>query len=221
MHRPGSPIHALPTDSYCNAPVGGSYLVPGKATANKYTNLCSSIIRSRYIGFTVKYLIGLGLLGWVVSRHWNPDPGPGLKQGLAKEFHPDIMVLAAAIYLFGLLLQFIRWHALARAQDLPCSLYNAVRLGFIGFFWNNALPAGSIGGDIVKATFFAREQNRRTVAVATVLVDRAIGLWGLIWVVLLLGSAFWLAGDQALQAPASRYIINISAGIIAATVVVW
>ena len=40
----------------------------------------------------------------------------------------------------------------------------------------------------------AREQSRRTVAVATVIMDRVIALWGLFWFVALLGGAFWLTG---------------------------
>ena len=39
----------------------------------------------------------------------------------------------------------------------------------------------------MKAAGIAREQSRRTVAVATVIMDRIIGLWGLCWLVALLG----------------------------------
>ena len=59
-----------------------------------------------------------------------------------------------------------------------------MRLGMIGIFWNTFLP-GAVGGDIIKATFLAREQSRRTVAVATVIMDRALALWALAsWVLL-------------------------------------
>jgi hypothetical protein len=51
-----------------------------------------------------------------------------------------------------------------------------------------------VGGDIIKAAFIAREQSRRTVAVATVMIDRAVGLWGLCLLVALLGTIFWTGG---------------------------
>ena len=57
-----------------------------------------------------------------------------------------------------------------------------MRIGLIGFFYNSVLP-GSVGGDIIKAAAIAREQSRRTIAVATVIMDRVIALWGLVWFV--------------------------------------
>src|SRR5262249_23496996 len=65
--------------------------------------------------------------------------------------------------------------------------------GLMGYFFNNFLPS-SVGGDILKAAGIARVQSRRTVAVATVLIDRIIGLCGLFWLVTLLGGFFWFSG---------------------------
>ena len=87
----------------------------------------------------------------------------------------------------SILITFVRWYILVRAQDLPFSMANAMRLGSIGMYWNTFLP-GSIGGDIIKAAFLAREQSRRTAAVATILFDRVVGLCGLFWLITLLGS---------------------------------
>ena len=101
---------------------------------------------------------------------------------------------------------------LVRAQDLPFTLPNAMRLGLVAFFFNAFLP-GSIGGDIVKAAFLAKEQSRRTVAVATVIIDRAVGLWGLFWLVALLGSVFWVAGD--FLTPVVRFASKVTDPLVA------
>jgi uncharacterized protein (TIRG00374 family) len=144
-----------------------------------------------------KLALGFGLLGYVVWANWSfPTPEGedlGLVGAFSKPWNLQALYLAGAIYLAGILLTFVRWYVLVRAQDLPFTLVNAFRLGLIGFALSTFLP-GSVGGDIIKAAQIAREQDRRTVAVATVLIDRFMGLCALIWLVALLGSVFWLSG---------------------------
>jgi uncharacterized protein (TIRG00374 family) len=119
------------------------------------------------------------------------------------------------------LVTLVRWYVLVRAQDLPFRVSDAIRIGMIGFFFNTFLP-GSVGGDIIKAAALAREQSRRTVAVATVIMDRAIALWGLIWFVAILGSGFWLAGALEGQAAGrSKFIVESALGIVAVTGIIW
>jgi hypothetical protein len=91
----------------------------------------------------------------------------------------------------------------------------------VGYFFNTFLP-GSVGGDLVKAWHIAREQNRRTVAVSTVLFDRAVGLWGLVWLVALCGGVFWLIGDPHLQTNAGlQVIVRGSWIVVGATLAGW
>jgi uncharacterized protein (TIRG00374 family) len=131
------------------------------------------------------------------------------------------LALACVICLASTLLSFIRWYFLVRAVDLPFTVVNALRLGLVGYFFNNFLP-GSIGGDLVKAACVIREQNRRTVAVATVLIDRAIGLWALVWLVALLGTGFWLVGNEEVTTSASlQWAIRGSIGIVVASGLTW
>src|SRR5262249_25803485 len=151
-----------------------------------------------------------GLLAWVISSNWKPESPYGLKAVWDKHvvrgepIHWQFLLLGAAIYAVCVTLTLLRWYLLVRAQDLPFKVSDAMRLGMIGIYFSAFLP-GSVGGDIMRAAFLAKEQkDRRTVAVATVLMDRVIALWGLIWFVALLGSAFWAAGmlDSAAESPA-------------------
>src|SRR6202034_889971 len=92
-------------------------------------------------------------------------------------------------------IQFVRWYLLVRALALPFTLGEAFRLGLVGSFYNS-FPPGSVGGALVKAFYIAHGQpGRRASAVATVIADRLIGLFGLIWFSAVFGGAFWLAGD--------------------------
>jgi uncharacterized protein (TIRG00374 family) len=110
---------------------------------------------------------------------------------------------------------------LVRAQHLSCTLSNALRLGMMGFFFSNFLPS-SVGGDILKAAFLARQQARRTVAVATVMIDRAIGLWALFWLVAVLGGVFWFTGDPTIHEQESlQKVVLTSAGLVAFTSLLW
>jgi uncharacterized protein (TIRG00374 family) len=175
----------------------------------------------------LKYLLGLGLLAWVVWANWKPADG---SQGLADAFQKPIrlapLFLAAALVLAGVLLTFVRWYLLVRAQGLPFTLPGAVRLGLVGYYLNTFLP-GSVGGDIIKAACIARQQSRRTVAVATVLIDRAIGLCGLIWLVALMGGLFWATGrlEELAVSPgaaaALETIAIIAAALAGASVLLW
>jgi hypothetical protein len=60
------------------------------------------------------------------------------------------------------------------------------------------------------------------VAVATVIMDRVIALWGLIWFMAMLGGAFWyfglLEGPKVEQA---RFIVTSAISLVVASVVVW
>jgi uncharacterized protein (TIRG00374 family) len=135
--------------------------------------------------------------------------------------HYEFLPLAIVATIYAVLLTFIRWYVLVRAQDLPFTVGNAIRLGLVGWFFSNFLP-GSVSGDIIKAAFLAREQSRRTVAVATVLLDRALALVALIWFVALVGAGFWAAGMLEGKGERVLQTIVLSAWAIAgATLVGW
>jgi uncharacterized protein (TIRG00374 family) len=186
-------------------------------------------VNKRLLWNTFKYVLAFGLLAWVIWKNWEP-PSPrsiGLRdvwqkhvvQGEAIQY--GYFTLSVMLFSAAMLVTLVRWYVLVRAQDLPFTLGGAIRLGMVGFFFNTVLP-GAVGGDIIKAAALAREQSRRTVAVATVLMDRAIALWGLIWFVALLGAAFWSLG--LLAAPSigpARNIILSALATVGLTSLVW
>ncbi len=90
----------------------------------------------------------------------------------------------------------------------------------LGYFYSNFLPT-SVGGDLIKAHSIAREQSQRTVAVATVIIDRVIGLWALVCFVALVGSIYWLLDDPLLKNPDLLRIVQYSVVIVTASLGVW
>jgi hypothetical protein len=162
---------------------------------------------------SLKFALGIGLFNWGIWTKWDPSFSEFLER---IEWAP--VALSAVFYLCGLVSTFIRWHLLVRAQDLPFRLANAVRLGLLGFSLNVFLHCG----DAVRAFLIALEQRRRTVAVATVLLDRAFGLWGLIWLVTLVGLGFNFMGNPLLLENAIlRRFIYATAGVTAGSLGIW
>jgi uncharacterized membrane protein YbhN (UPF0104 family) len=188
--KPNAPATAASTVGLLASPQGQGPLLAGSA-------LCPG--RSR----------NPGSLAYVWQRH--------VVEG--EPIHYYCLALAALIYSASALLTFVRWWYLVRAQDLPFTLPNAIRLGLIGLFFKTCLP-GAIGGDIIKAAAIAREQSRRTVAVATILIDRAVALWALVWFVVLLGILFWSLGlFQGEVEAALKSIVRSGAVIIGVSLV--
>jgi uncharacterized protein (TIRG00374 family) len=80
----------------------------------------------------------------------------------------------------AVILSFLRWRCLVLAFGIPFSVREALRLGFLGYLLN-FISFGSVGGDVFKAILVARDKpENRPESVASVLLDRSIGLLGLV-----------------------------------------
>ena len=167
--------------------------------------------RSSVVGL-LKYLVAVALLGFVVASNWTR-----LKVQFSQP--PDAALFALAGLTFAGItgLQYVRWFLLVRAVGLPFTLWNAVRLGLVGTFYNAFLPS-SIGGDLVKAYVIAGDHpERKPTAVATVVFDRLVGLFGLLLLAGTAGGGFWLAGDpQLVGRPALQQMVLLCGGLAAA-----
>jgi uncharacterized protein (TIRG00374 family) len=165
----------------------------------------------------LKYVIGFGVLALMLALSWNGKNGaPGLKDLLQRTPDFAMLGLVAGLWVGVLAIQYLRWFGLVRALDLPFTLRNAVRLGLVGTYYNTFLP-GAIGGDFVKAFFIAQgHPGRKPAAVATVVADRLLGLFGLLVFGGVVGGGMWLAGDPNLTGnPKLQTIIIICFVLVA------
>lgn len=178
--------------------------------------------KSIAIGF-LKYAVGFGLLGFVIYTNWEAKgSSPGIRNLIQQRPNFDLLALIVILTAITVSCQITRWYLLARALDLPFQLRDAFRLGMVGYYYNIVLP-GAIGGDFLKAYFMYREHpERRAAAVATVLVDRILGLFGLLLFAAIFGGGFWLMGDPRIVGNAYlEKIIAVSAALVGATIVGW
>ncbi|MBN1806300.1 MAG: flippase-like domain-containing protein [Sedimentisphaerales bacterium] len=80
------------------------------------------------------------------------------------------------IFIVGQVIVGFRWWLLLRTQSIFIDLAAAVRLNFLGWFYNNFMP-GSVGGDLLKAWYVTMHTEKRFEAALSVFVDRIIGLF--------------------------------------------
>ena len=105
----------------------------------------------------------------------------------------NVWWFALGIACMGLvcLLGIIRWQLILRVQGLELKFPRACSIFFVGMFFN-AFLLGSTGGDVIKAWYVAHEtHHKKAEAVATVVVDRVIGLLALFLIALIMMVMFW------------------------------
>ena len=130
----------------------------------------------RYLVTLVKFAISFAILAFLFYRAANNDAFGSLWTSEKQWWR---LTLALVVALAAFCISFFRWFLLVRALDLPLTIGDSFRFGFIGFLFN-FLTFGVLGGDAVKAIFVARHApGHRTEAITTVFIDRAFGLFGL------------------------------------------
>jgi uncharacterized membrane protein YbhN (UPF0104 family) len=97
-------------------------------------------------------------------------------------------VIALATYLLMILASAWRWDILLRAQHVRLSFRALTSSFLVATFFNNFLPS-NIGGDVIRIADTAPAAGSKTLATTVVLMDRGIGLLGLVMVAAIGASA--------------------------------
>lgn len=148
----------------------------------------------------LRWVLAIGVLAFLFRQHWD-----GVKRLEWSEIHFGLLLLGLVCCLAAQVLTYVRWYLLVWAQDIPFTLRDALRLGFIGYLFNYVAP-GAVGGDLIKASMIAKEQTgRRLIAVATVFLDRVIGMMGL----MILGAIAMFWPTEVVGHKEFQYVIGI------------
>lgn len=109
-----------------------------------------------------------------------------------------------------------RWWFLLRGIGLNVTIFRTTLLTWIGNFFNVALP-GAVSGDLVKGYYIIRSQEKegKTAAFTTLIIDRFIGLFGLIIMafVALIFNYKWIL-SQAMLIPIALTISGLFVGTL-------
>lgn len=117
-----------------------------------------------------KLAVAAALLWWAFRKaEW-----PKFRQALV-DADPWLMAAAAACFAMPMLVLSVRWWYLLRILEIRIPLGRAVRLTFLGTFFNYVIP-GTVSGDLVKAYYLARHCDRKAAVLVSVFTDRVVGL---------------------------------------------
>ena len=128
---------------------------------------------------TLKIAFSVAIIYWLVQS------GKLNFAALRNLLSPGIAASAFALIGANLFLASERWRMLLGSQGLRPKVLPAFKLSLIGIFFNFAMPGG-VGGDVIKAYYFTRDNpGSKVVAVTSVLMDRVLGLFSMILMALL------------------------------------
>jgi len=118
-------------------------------------------------------LLAVALLVWLVAREGWAD--------ILKAFQKAALWRLGLVMLLTLISRLAvagRWHALLRGAGIKTSYAQTARITFAGLFASNFLPT-TIGGDVVRLGGGIRTGFDRAIVLASLVVDRLIGMTGM------------------------------------------
>jgi hypothetical protein len=123
-----------------------------------------------------KAVVSIGLLALLFSR----TDLPSLWHDVQKASAPWL-VAGLALYLLVMLISTWRWALLLSAQRLQLPQRTLFASYLVATFFNNFLPS-NIGGDVIRIRDTAGPARSKTLATTVILMDRGLGLIGLVLV---------------------------------------
>jgi uncharacterized protein (TIRG00374 family) len=122
---------------------------------------------------TLKIAFSVGIIYWLVQS------GKLNFKALLNLLHPQYLFLALLLIGANMFLTSERWRMLLLTQSHRLPSWQTFKLTLIGIFFNFVVPGG-VGGDIVKAFYFAKDHpESKLVAATSVLMDRVLGLYSM------------------------------------------
>jgi len=167
----------------------------------------------RALLFALRLAVGVGVLAFILSR---VDHGAATIPATAQV--AGAVGLAAVLLLASQGVAALRWRLILADDGLPWRyLY---RLYVIGSFFGLFLPT-SVGGDVVRAAAAAGSSRSRARTVASVLLDRALGLaatvaFAAVGLVVVPGALRLVRGDDMHWHTPSGTLVVAALGVLAA-----
>jgi glycosyltransferase 2 family protein len=172
----------------------------------------SSKIRGLLIGL-LKLVVSLGLLALLFS--WTDTRS--LWHSVRNASVPWILV-ALGLYFVQMVISAWRWHLLLVQQGFDIGHRRLLASYLVAAFFNNFLPS-NIGGDVVRIRDTAGPAKSTTLAATIVLIDRGIGLMGLVFVAAV-GATLAGGGGTVPVLPAWLWAGFMAAALISAPAVI-
>jgi len=164
---------------------------------------------------TRKAAPNLDTLNWAERTRIIWSEGPSALWEVFQHVNVSWLVLGIATLGIVCWLAILRWQWILRVQGLEIRFWRAASIFFIGLFFN-IFMLGSTGGDVIKAWYVAHEtHHKKAEAVATVVVDRVIGLLVLFVIALVMMGVFY---HRVFEDIKLRWFSGITLGVVVVTV---
>lgn len=131
--------------------------------------------RTRRLSLIARAGVAIGAMVWIFhDTNWKQLAEAFQRPGFLGYFSLALVTYAAAQLVIA-----VRWRVLLRTQSIQIPMLTVFRLHFVGLFYNNVMPS-SVGGDVLKAWYVAKHTHKRWEGALSVLVDRVVGLSGML-----------------------------------------
>jgi len=123
---------------------------------------------------TLKIVFAVAIIYWLINS------GKLNFSALGHLLTPTYAAMSLVLVFFNFYFASERWRVLILSQKIRANSWPTFKLSMIGAFFNFAMPGG-VGGDVVKAYYFAKENPGSSIVAATsVLMDRILGLFAMV-----------------------------------------
>lgn len=166
----------------------------------------------KYIPTLVQLAIGISILSAIFFKLHGDGKLAEMKGALATCVGNGHFLLSALMsFALCLYVCSLRWQVLLHEQDLDLPFHRVHALYYVGHFFN-AFLLGVAGGDVAKAIYVAKDtRHNRAEAVATVLIDRLVGLFTLVG---LCAAMVLIRMDFFGQAPETRNAVLFTGALV-------
>ena len=152
----------------------------------------------------LKIAVAAGLIYWLVQRGSLDLAAVG-----AALTRWPVLLLMAAVYYLQLGLIAWRWSFLLRAQQVRFYPREVFSLTMIGALFSLVTPS-AVGGDLMKSYYvYQGSGDRKTEALATIALDRVVGLLALVFVAAAAGAPS-LVGSHPKLRPLSLFAVALA-----------
>lgn len=126
----------------------------------------------RHLSLIARIAVATVAILWVLwGQDWHE------LAGVFRNLSPWYFGLSLVVFAAAQVIIAVRWWLLLRAQSIHIEVSAAVRLFYLGLFYNNVMP-GAVGGDLLKAWYVTKHTEKRLEGALSVFVDRTVGLAG-------------------------------------------
>jgi glycosyltransferase 2 family protein len=162
---------------------------------------------------TALVILAFSLLALVIGQNREM-----IREVFSRPLDLKLLALAVAIYFMGMVGTFVRWFYLVRVIEPNFRFRATMLLGLIGMVFSLVIP-GAVGGDLIKAAYLVRMRIRKTQAVASMVIDRVVGLLGLFILAAIAGGFAWQLAPTDVRGLIMAAWVAVGLGVFALAVI--